>query len=132
MALIEISGFDDLEKILKDKKDMIEKIKPVIAADGDNLATDTQKRMNQAYTGHYEWVKGKGRKKVYPTGTTRRSTVCELSSDKLTATVAPHTYYFPYLEKGTRHMKARPTLTPAFKTWSRLFKEDVKKIVEDK
>lgn len=131
MSIINISGFDELEKRLREKANLIEKIKPIVTADGDNMATNTQKRMNKKYKGHYEWVKGKGRKKVYPTGTTRRSTVCEVSKDGLTASVAPHTYYFPYLEKGTRYMKARPTLKPAFNKYSRLFKKDIKKVVED-
>ena len=41
--------------------------------------------------------------------------------DKVWGRVVPGTSYFPYLEYGTRYMRARPTLTPAFELRSRQF-----------
>lgn len=71
---------------------------------GAVLQTKTISNMNNAY------------RKGYSTGNTARSTSLELSGGGSTATVAPNTKYFPYVEFGTRFMSAEPALKPAFDT----------------
>ena len=80
------------------------------------LAQTTHRLMREQYKGHYE-----GKKFVKPTGTTIRSTQAHISEDKMTGVVQPGTSYFPYLEFGTRKIKARPTLHPAFEIRSPQF-----------
>lgn len=123
--VVKIEGLEALSKGLSAKKAIMPKVKDIIRKNGANLSKETQSNMLNQYTGHYE-----GKKFVKPTGATRKSTTVEISDGGLTATVAPSTKYFPYLEYGTRFMKARPTLGPAFKRISPQFEKDIRKIIE--
>lgn len=105
---LEVDGLNAMVKGFTDQMHM-KRYKPLVKYYSIRLAQKTHVMMNQAYTGHYE-----GKKKVMPTGTTRRSTQYVLTDDGKTGIVAPGTSYFPYLEYGTRKMKARPALGPAF------------------
>ena len=53
-----------------------------------------------------------------------------ISDGGMTATVAPHTEYFPYVEYGTRFMEAEPTLSPAFQKIKQQFYKDVMDLVK--
>lgn len=62
------------------------------------------------------------------TGTLKRS--IGLEADDTTATVEATAEYAPYVEFGTRFMRARPYLRPAYNEEKELFKKDMKKLVE--
>lgn len=126
MANVKIEGLEALIKGLNAKKTNITKVKDIVKKHGAVLSDKTQSAMLKQYTGHYE-----GKKFVKPTGTTRRSAVVQISDGGMTATVAPNTKYFPYLEYGTRFMKARPTLRPAFTREAPLFKKDIEKLIKN-
>lgn len=126
MAKVKFEGIEAVNKVLKIKKNNAKKITDVVRKHGAGLSDKTQSNMLKQYTGHYE-----GKKFVKPTGTTRRSAVVEITDSGHTATVAPNTKYFPYLEYGTRFMKARPTLRPAFMREAPLFKKDIEKLIKN-
>lgn len=126
MANVKIEGLEALIKGLNAKKHNIVKVKDIVKKHGAGLSDKTQTAMLKQYTGHYE-----GKKFVKPTGATRRSAVVQISDGGMTAVVAPNTKYFPYLEYGTRFMKARPTLKPAFMREAPLFKKDIEKLIKN-
>lgn len=125
MAKVKIEGLEAIVKDLNVKKNDIAKVKDIVKKHGAGLSAKTQNNMLNQYSGHYE-----GKKFVKPTGATRRSSAVEISDGGMTAIVAPSTKYFPYLEYGTRFMRARPTLGPAFRSEAPLFKEDIEKLVK--
>lgn len=131
MAKVKIEGLEAIVKELNIKKNDIAKVKDIVKKHGAGLSAKTQSNMLKQYTGHYEWKKGRGKVFVHPTGATRRSAVVEITDSGHTATVAPNTKYFPYLEYGTRFMKARPTLRPAFMREAPLFKKDIEKLIKN-
>lgn len=126
MKTVKIEGLEALTKGLNTKKTNITKVKDIVKKHGAGLSDKTQNAMLKQYTGHYE-----GKKFVKPTGTTRRSAVVQINDGGMTATVAPNTKYFPYLEYGTRFMKARPTLGPAFNHEAPLFKKDIENLIKN-
>lgn len=126
MVRVKIEGIEALTEGLSNRKDILPKIKNIVKKHGAGLSDKTQTNMLKMYTGHYE-----GKKFVKPTGATRGSAIVEISYNGLTATVAPNTKYFPYLEYGTRFMRARPTLTPAFMSEAPLFKADIEKLIKN-
>jgi HK97 gp10 family phage protein len=115
---VKIEGLDKLEAAINSKKGDVRLVRSAVRKHGAQLQSGTQSRMAAAYTHGYS------------TGATSRSTTVEISNGGLTATVAPHTKYFPYLEYGTRFMSAMPTLGPAFRVEGPLFIDEVKKIIE--
>ena len=125
MKTVKIEGLEALTKELNTKKTNITKVKDIVKKHGAGLSDKTQSAMLKQYTGHYE-----GKKFVKPTGATRRSAVVQISEGGMTAVVAPNTKYFPYLEYGTRFMKARPTLGPAFMREAPLFKNDIENLIK--
>lgn len=124
---VDVKGTKELANFLKKNKDLTP-VKRIVAKHGASLKKQTQQNMNNLYKGHYEWKKGAGLTMVSPTGNTRRSVTNTISNGGLTATVAPQTEYFPYLEYGTRFMAARPTLHPAFAIESMKFANDLNKL----
>lgn len=114
---IKIEGDRALIEALQ-KAGRMQEVKQAVQKHGALLHTGTQERMVAAYN------------RGYSTGATRRSTTLEISDGGLTATVAPHTEYFPYLEKGTRFMNARPTLEPALHKQGAAFINDLKRLVK--
>lgn len=125
MAKVKIEGLEAIVKELNIKKNDIAKVKDIVKKHGAGLSAKTQNNMLNQYSGHHE-----NKKFVKPTGATRRSSTVEISNGGMTAIVAPSTKYFPYLEYGTRFMRARPTLGPAFRSEAPLFKEDIEKLVK--
>lgn len=112
---VKIEGLQALISDLDARKYTGKQIRNVVMKNGANLQEDAQKRMTKTVA----YVKG------YSKGTTRRSTTLSISDDGMTATVAPHTEYFPYVEYGTRYMEAEPTLNPAFQKIKQQFYKDV-------
>lgn len=117
---VKIEGLQALISNLDAKKYSGKQIRNVVMKNGANLQEDAQKRMTKTVA----YVKG------YSKGTTRRSTTLSISDDGMTATVAPHTEYFPYVEYGTRFMEAEPTLNPAFQKIKQQFYKDVMDLVK--
>ena len=115
LADVKIEGLQALISDLDARKYTGKQIRNVVMKNGANLQEDAQKRMTKTVA----YVKG------YSKGTTRRSTTLSISDDGMTATVAPHTEYFSYVEYGTRYMEAEPTLNPAFQKIKQQFYKDV-------
>ena len=120
LADIKIEGLQALISDLDARKYSGKQVRNVVMKNGANLQEDAQKRMTKTVA----YVKG------YSKGTTRRSTTLSISDDGMTATVAPHTEYFPYVEYGTRYMEAEPTLNPAFQKIKQQFYKDVMDLVK--
>lgn len=142
---VEIEGLSAVIKNFDAMANM-DHYKPLVKAYTNRTATLTHQLMSQRYTGHWEYSKYKhGKVWIKPTGTTRRSTLAHITDDGMTGYVqaqeehwqgtdnahgmygktVPGTSYFPYLEYGTRYMKARPTLGPAFELRSKQFAKAV-------
>ena len=117
---VKIEGLQALISGLDARKYSGKQVRNVVMKNGANLQEDAQKRMTKTVA----YVKG------YSKGTTRRSTTLSISDDGMTATVAPHTEYFPYVEYGTRFMEAEPTLNPAFQKIKQQFYKDVMDLVK--
>lgn len=115
MVDVKIEGLQALISDLDARKYSGKQIRNVVMKNGADLQEDAQKRMTKTVA----YVKG------YSKGTTRRSTTLSISDDGMTATVAPHTEYFSYIEYGTRYMEAEPTLNPAFQKIKQQFYKDV-------
>lgn len=123
-TIVKLEGVSELSQALKTKAQLTA-AKSVVAKHGAGLQQKTKEKMSAAYTGHYE-----GKKFVKPTGATSRSVTVQIADGGLTAIVAPHTKYFPYLEKGTRFMEARPTLGPALQYQALRFVSDLNKLAK--
>lgn len=65
----------------------------------------------------------------YKGGTLKQSIGLEITNGGLTATVEPKAHYAAYVELGTRKMKAKPYLKPAFDEQKEKFKSDMQKLV---
>lgn len=115
MVDVKIEGLQALISDIDARKYTGKQIRNVVMKNGSDLQEDAQKRMTKTVA----YVKG------YSKGTTRRSTTLSISDDGMTATVAPHTEYFSYVEYGTRYMEAEPTLNPAFQKIKQQFYKDV-------
>lgn len=122
--IVKLEGISELSEALRTKAQLTA-AKDVVAKHGAALQEKTKENMSAAYRGHYE-----GKRFVKPTGATSRSVTLQLADNGLTAIVGPHTKYFPYLEKGTRFMEARPTLGPALQYQALRFVSDLNKLAD--
>lgn len=93
-------------------------IRNVVMKNGAKLQTATKTNMTKAY------------KKGYSKGTTKQSTELIISNDGMTASVTPHTEYFPWVEYGTRYMEAEPALNPAFRKIKQEFYKDIMRLIK--
>ena len=114
---IKLEGATEIANALRDKQHMTA-VKTIVKRNGAMLQSRAQDNMDKAYT------------KGYSTGATKRSTTVKIADGGLTAIVAPHTKYFPYLERGTRFMEARPTLGPALQYQALRFVSDLNKLAK--
>lgn len=115
---IKLQGARSLQAKLRKRPQLLaSKVRPIVKRNAAQLKKKTIQNMNSAYTAGYS------------TGDTARSVTNTLSQAGLTATIAPGTEYFPYLEYGTRFMAARPTLHPAFAYQSVLFINQLKAVM---
>lgn len=64
------------------------------------------------------------------TGELRRSIKGRVENDGLAGEVQAHKEYAPYVEYGTRFMRAQPYMKPAFKKVSKEFIKDIEKLVK--
>lgn len=115
MGSIRVEGIEDLEKALR-KNVTMDDVRKVVRHHGAELQDKMQKKAN--------FTKG------YQTGTTKRSVALVIEDDGLTAAVQPGTSYSPYVEYGTRYMRAQRFVRPAFDEQAPLFVDDMRKLVK--
>ncbi len=118
---IKLQGAKELQaKLSKRPQLLASKVRPIVKNNAAQLKDKTVANMTAAYTAGYS------------TGEAGiRGTVDTVFSNAgMTATVAPHKEYFPYLEYGTRFMSARPTLHPAFAYQSVKFINQLKAVMK--
>ncbi|MBB1086374.1 HK97-gp10 family putative phage morphogenesis protein [Limosilactobacillus fastidiosus] len=114
---IKLTGIKELQQSIEKRKDLTP-VKMIVAKHGALLKEKTISNMGATYTAGHS------------TGATARSVTNTIGGGGLSATVAPHTEYFPYLEYGTRFMSPRPTLKPAFAYESVKFVNDLQKLMK--
>lgn len=119
-----ISGLSELKDALNRPRSLAA-VKAIVKTNTLELAQKTQQNMASTYV-HTNPKTGR----KYSTGDTRRMTRPIMDDTGLSGRVAPGTHYFPYVELGTRFMKAEPTLKPAFDEQSPQFIKDLKKLVK--
>lgn len=118
---LEIKGLDALMSHLK-KGQSLKRVQEVVKKNGAELTEVMQKKAH--FKGHME-----GNKFVKPTGYTRRSINLVIKEAGMTAVVAPHSEYSPYLEYGTRFMASQPFVNPAFNYQKLIFLKQMKELV---
>lgn len=89
------------------------------------LQEKAQQRTTTEYKGHYE-----GKRFVKPTGATKRGIKLEIADGGLSGIVGMSMSYNPYLENGTRFMRARPVLKPTFTTQKVQFVNELKLLMK--
>lgn len=114
---IKLTGIRELQQAIEKREDLTP-VKVIVANHGGKLKAKTISNMNAAYTAGYS------------TGVTAGSVTNEIGDGGLSATVAPHSTYFSYLEYGTRFMSARPTLKPAWAYEAVQFVNDLQKLMK--
>lgn len=111
MAKIKIVGIEKLQKKLKDNV-RLDDVKKVVRHNGAEMQTKAQQNA------------------PVDTGTLKRSIGLEITASGMTAEVEPKAEYGPYVELGTRFMKAQPYLKPAFNEQKGKFEKDMQKLVK--
>lgn len=109
MAKIKIVGVEKLQAKLKKNANM-DDVKRIVRQNGAQMQARSQQNA-PVDTGHL-----------------KRSIGLEIRDAGLTAEVEPTADYAPYVELGTRFMKAQPYLKPAFEVQKEKFKNDMKKL----
>lgn len=109
MGEIKIIGMEKLQKKLKNNVSM-DDVKRVVRHNGAEMEEKAQ------------------RNAPVDTGTLKRSISLEITNGGMNAQVEPTAEYAPYVEFGTRLMKAQPYLKPAFEEQREKFKKDMKKL----
>ena len=126
MSNVKIVGIERIQKKLK-KNVRLDDVKRVVKSNGAEMKQKA-KGNAEKFKGHYEYVKGKGKQFVKPTGTLKRSIELAITDKGMTAEVEPHTLYGGYVELGTRKMQAQPYLKPAFDEQKVQFRKDMDKL----
>ena len=122
MTEIRFEGLTALVQGINMQKTKKQKVQNLVMKNGAKLQSETQNRMTRS--GAYS--------KGYSTGYTRSSTTLDIQDGGMTAIVAPHSEYFPYVEYGTRKMEAEPTLGPAFRLVATSFMTDIKELMNER
>ncbi|MFT8412295.1 MAG: phage tail protein [Schleiferilactobacillus perolens] len=117
---MQMKGLDKLVTGLLEQAKM-SLVKQIIKQNTAELQQKSQQLTTVAYKGHME-----GKRFVKPTGATRRGIGIRLQNAGLTGIVGMSMEYNPYLEYGTRFMRARPVLKPAFEAQKIKFINDLK------
>ena len=115
---VKLEGLELTISKLDAKRHTGPQIRNVVMKNAAKLQTMTKTNMTRAY------------KKGYSKGTTKQSTDLTIQDSGMTAIVAPHTEYFPYIEYGTRYMEAEPALNPAFRKIKQDFYKDVMDLIK--
>lgn len=121
MGEMRIEGLVDVTRALERGTDM-DDIKKVVKYHGAALQQSAVE--HAIFRGHYE-----GSKFIKPTGNLRRSIGLELTEFGMTAEVEASAHYAPYVELGTRFMKAQPYLKPAHDKVAPEFIRDLKRLL---
>ena len=102
----------------------VKELKRKLAGDAQMKAAKRIMQKNGA-----ELQAGAQRNAPVDTGNLKRSIGLEIRDDGLTAEVEATADYAPYVEWGTRFMKAQPFVRPAFNTQKEKFKQDMDRLV---
>lgn len=84
---IKLTGIRELQQAIEKREDLTP-VKAIVTKHGSKLKGKTISNMNAAYTAGYS------------TGATARSVTNTIGDGGLSATVAPHTEYFPYEDRA--------------------------------
>ena len=117
MSEVKLVGMDKLQAKLTKCSGNLELAKMVVLKNGNQLNEKMKRHMRDAYT------------KGYSTGDTAGSVNTVITDGGMTANVGPTTEYSPYVEYGTRFMKAEPAVRPAFEEQVPVFKSDMDRLV---
>lgn len=115
---VKLVGMDKLQKKLAYCGSNKELVKTVIMKNGNQLNERMKSKMRYAY------IKG------YSHGDTAGSVNTVITDGGMTANVGPTTDYSPYVEYGTRFMRAEPAVRPAFEEQVPIFKQDMEAIMK--
>ena len=96
---IQLKGMDKLVAGLL-KRAKMDVVKKIVKQQTAQLQTRSQQMTGTVY--------------AHPTGATKHGIMLSLEAGGLTGIVGMSMEYNPYTEKGTRFMRARPVLKPAF------------------
>lgn len=118
MGEVKLVGMDKLQAKLEYCGTNRELVKTVIMKNGNQLNERMKSKMRYAY------IKG------YSHGDTAGSVNTVITDGGMTANVGPTTDYSPYVEYGTRFMKAEPAVRPAWEEQVPIFKRDMEAIVK--
>lgn len=127
MSEVKLVGMDKLVAKLQKCSGDPTLVKIVVAKNGNQLNERMKARMKVTYTHVYKTGKKKG--KPISTGDTANSVNTVLTDNGMTANVGPTMDYDPYVEYGTRFMKAEPAIRPAFEEQVSIFKRDLESIM---
>lgn len=110
---VEIVGLDKaLAKIDRYDAEVARKVKQAVAGSALNLQRGAKKRC------------------PVDTGTLRNSIVVDFYQDKLTAEVEARMPYAPFVEHGTRFMRAQPFMFPAWEEERPKFEDAIREAVK--
>lgn len=115
MAKLSISGTKKLIAALEKRKDS-GPIKKVVQTSGVQLKASIMSHAN--YSG------------PYTKGATRRSASMQISNGGYTAEAGVGMNYDPYLETGTRYMRAQPAVRPAYNEVKEKYKSAMEKLMK--
>lgn len=125
MSEVKLVGMDKLKAKLQKCSGEPYLIKMVVAKNGNQLNEKMKTKMKNAYVTINPRT-GKG----YSTGDTADSVNTVITDNGMTASVGPTTNYSPYVEYGTRFMKAEPAVRPAFEEQVPIFKRDLEAVMK--
>lgn len=111
MAGVKLAGVKELKRKLADNAQM-NGAKKIVQKNGSELQAKAQ------------------RNAPVDTGNLKRSIGLEIRDNGLTAESEAVAEYAPYVEWGTRFMKAQPFMRPAFNVQKEQFKRDMDKLVK--
>ena len=118
MGEVKLVGMDKLQAKIKYCGGNRNAVKTVIRKNGNQLNKRMKSRMKEAY------IKG------YSHGDIAGSVNTVITDEGMTASVGPTTEYSPYVEYGTRFMRAEPAIRPAFEEQVPIFKQDMEALVK--
>lgn len=119
--MLKFEGINDISK--KINRTNLDDVKAVVRQ-CTGIMENKAKRIVPVGTPESTGIKG------YRGGTLKRSITSRIKDKGLTGETTPYTDYDIYVELGTRKMRARPFMRPAFLYASKEFKKRLKKLVK--